>query len=98
MSHLNDLNTAVAIIGIACRFPDARNPLEFWNNLEAGHEALRDLTAAELEEAGVDAATRALPNFVGRGAIVPDVDLFDARLFGFTPIEAQILDPQQRIF
>ncbi|WP_216843103.1 type I polyketide synthase, partial [Granulicella sp. S190] len=98
MSHLNDLNTAVAIIGISCRFPDARNPLEFWNNLEAGREALRDLTAAELEAAGVDAATRALPNFVGRGAIVADVDLFDARLFGFTPAEAQILDPQQRIF
>ena len=88
----------VAIIGVSCRFPDARNPAAFWLNLCAGHESVREFSDEELRAAGSDPAKRLLPNFVSRGVILDEIDRFDAPFFGLNPRDAEILDPQQRIF
>src|SRR4051812_8440396 len=88
---------AIAVVGMAGRFPDARTLDEFWNNLAAGHESLRDFTADELRGSGVDPALLADPNYVARGTVLDDADMFDASFFGLAPREAEALDPQHRV-
>ena len=87
----------VAIIGIAGRFPGARNVAEFWSNLRNGVESISHFHAEELEVP--DAARLANdPNYVKARSILDDVDLFDADFFGIYPQEAKVLDPQHRVF
>ena len=82
----------VAIIGIAGRFPGARNVAEFWSNLRNGVESISHFHAEELEVP--DAARLANdPNYVKARSILDDVDLFDADFFGIYPQEAKVLDP-----
>src|ERR1041384_1141700 len=88
----------IAIVGMAGRFPGARNVDEFWANLRDGVETITLYSAEELLAAGVDRETLADKHYVKAGAILPDVELFDAGFFGFTPREAEITDPQHRLF
>jgi acyl transferase domain-containing protein/acyl carrier protein len=88
----------VAVIGMAGRFPGARNVEEFWRNLREGVESIRTFSEAELLAAGVPAGEIADANYVRRGVVVPDFDRFDASFFGFTPNDAKVTDPQQRVF
>ncbi|WP_081738878.1 hybrid non-ribosomal peptide synthetase/type I polyketide synthase [Mesorhizobium ciceri] len=88
---------AVAIIGMAGRFPGAENVDQFWNNLVNGIESITDLDEQTLREAGVDPHTLRTPNYVRREAVISGVDLFDAAFFGISPKEAVWMDPQQRI-
>ena len=88
----------VAIIGMAGRFPGAKNIDEFWQNLRDGVESVSFFTDEELESSGVDSTVLSDPNYVKAGAVLEDVESFDARFFGFSPREAQIMDPQHRIF
>ncbi|MGK4003924.1 SDR family NAD(P)-dependent oxidoreductase [Sorangium sp. So ce1036] len=88
----------VAILGMAGRFPGARDVAAFWRNLCAGVESVAILTEEELVAAGVDPALIARPEYVRARAVLDDIDLFDAELFGFTPREAAALDPQHRLF
>ncbi|WP_437997986.1 type I polyketide synthase [Sorangium sp. So ce185] len=88
----------VAIVGMAGRFPGARDVATFWQNLCAGVESVAILTDEELLAAGVDPALIARPDYVRARAVLDDIDLFDAELFGFTPREAAALDPQHRLF
>ncbi len=87
----------VAIIGMAGRFPDARNVDEFWHNLRDGLGSIRPFTAEELAASGVDEMTLAKPSFVNAGAVMPDADAFDASFFGINSREAEIMDPQHRV-
>ena len=89
---------AVAIVGMAGRFPGASDLDAFWNNLKNGVESLVPFSDAELDAAGVTPAQRANPNHVRQGTVLKGADLFDAAFFGLSPREAQIVDPQQRIF
>jgi acyl transferase domain-containing protein len=88
----------VAIIGMACRFPGARNVDEFWRNLRDGVESISFYTDEQMKAFGVDSAALHHPNFVKAGAALKDMDLFDASFFGYSPREAELLDPQQRLF
>ncbi|XXY54898.1 type I polyketide synthase [Sorangium sp. So ce269] len=88
----------VAIIGVAGRFPGARDAATFWQNLCAGVESVSTLTDDELLAAGVDPALIARPDYVRARAVLDDIDRFDAEFFGFTPREAAALDPQHRLF
>ncbi|KYF70741.1 SDR family NAD(P)-dependent oxidoreductase [Sorangium cellulosum] len=88
----------IAIIGMAGRFPGARDVAAFWRNLCAGVESVSILTEEELLGAGVDPALIARPEYVRARAVLDDIDMFDAELFGFTPREAAALDPQHRLF
>ncbi|MFJ4187798.1 type I polyketide synthase [Kitasatospora sp. NPDC089509] len=88
----------VAIIGMACRFPGADSPERFWDVLREGRETLTRYTDEELLAAGVPAADLADPHYVKAGQGIPGTDLFDSELFRFTHDEAEILDPQHRVF
>ncbi|GET39923.1 type I polyketide synthase [Microseira wollei] len=88
----------IAIIGMAGRFPGAKNLEEFWQNLQDGVESVNSFNDAELIAAGVDKNLINDPNYVKAGAILEDVDLFDAPFFDFNPKEAENTDPQHRLF
>ncbi|KPC71004.1 beta-ketoacyl synthase [Streptomyces sp. NRRL WC-3753] len=88
----------VAIIGMACRFPGADSVDRFWDVLSQGRETLTRYTDEELLAAGVPAARLADPRYVKAAQTVPGTDLFDSGLFQFTQDEAEILDPQHRVF
>lgn len=90
--------SVIAIVGMAGRFPGARNTQEFWRNLRDGLESIQDLGDADLINAGALKEEIANPNYVKRAAILDDVSLFDAPFFGFSPRDAAILDPQHRHF
>lgn len=95
----NDWNgMEVAVVGMAGRFPGARNVEEFWQNLRAGKESITHFTPEELLRHGDREASLANPNYVRVGRIIEDDDLFDAALFGYSPREAELVDPQQRLF
>ncbi|MFH8348645.1 thioester reductase domain-containing protein [Streptomyces sp. NPDC018045] len=90
--------TAVAVVGVGCRFPEAATPEEFWGNLDKGVVSLRDIPGEELRRCGVPAETAAAPGFVARSGRIEDPELFAAEFFGYTPVEAELIDPQQRLF
>jgi acyl transferase domain-containing protein len=88
----------VAIIGMSGRFPGASNVAEFWRNLRCGVESIRPFSDEELAVAGIDEVVRKQPGFINAGAPVDGIDLFDAGFFGFSPREAESMDPQHRLF
>jgi acyl transferase domain-containing protein/acyl carrier protein len=88
----------IAIIGLAGRFPGAKNITEFWQNLCDGVEAISQFSDEELIAAGVDPSLVNNSNYVKAGAVLEDIDLFDANFFGFNPKEAEMTDPQHRLF
>ncbi|MCF6439122.1 type I polyketide synthase [Pseudoalteromonas luteoviolacea] len=99
MTNLPNINDSdIAIIGMSCRFPGAKSIETFWHNLKNGVESITAFSDEELLDAGVDQATLAQPEYVKAGGVLPDIDMFDAEFFGFTPREAEITDPQERIF
>ncbi len=88
----------IAIVGMAGRFPDARTLAEFWRNLEGGVESIRVLSEEQLRAAGVPEATLADANYVRAAAILDEMEYWDAPFWGFTPLDASIMDPQHRLF
>ncbi|HSF40966.1 MAG TPA: amino acid adenylation domain-containing protein [Thermoanaerobaculia bacterium] len=88
----------IAIVGMAGRFPGARDLAAFWDNLRRGVESITFLDDRDLEAAGVDAAVRSQANYVPAAGLLDDVELFDAAFFGYTPRDAEITDPQHRLF
>ena len=89
---------AIAIVGLAGRFPGARDVSELWSNLVNGVESVGSLTDDELAAAGVAPELYTRPDYVKACAFLEDPDGFDAGFFDVTPREAEILDPQQRVF
>jgi acyl transferase domain-containing protein len=88
----------IAIIGMAGRFPGAKTIDEFWQNLRDGVESITPFSDQELISAGIAPEVLKNPNYVKAGAVLEDVELFDASFFGFNPREAEMMDPQQRLF
>ncbi len=89
---------AVAVVGMAGRFPDAPDVAALWELLRSGRSAIRRFSPEELVAAGVDPAAAADPAYVPAGTVAPDIDRFDAGFFGTTPAEARLIDPQHRVF
>jgi len=87
----------VAIIGMAGRFPRAANLEEFWENLKQGVEGIAFLSDEDLEVV-MDPQDLRNPNLVKAKGVLDNVDLFDAPFFNISTREAQIMDPQQRLF
>ena len=88
----------IAIVGMAGRFPGARTVLEFWRNLRDGVESLTVFSDEELTARGVAPALLRQPGYVKSGRVVDGFDRFDAAFFGVSPREAELIDPQQRLF
>ena len=91
-------DNAIAIIGMSGRFPGAPSIERFWENLRDGIESITPFSHSELQAAGVDPAAFDNPAYVPAGSVLEDVELFDAAFFGFSPREAESLDPQHRLF
>jgi len=89
----------IAIIGMAGRFPGAGSIEEFWANLVAGKESISFFSDAELAESGLDAvALRRFGHYVPARGVLEEADCFDAAFFGIHPKEAEVMDPQHRVF
>ena len=88
----------IAVVGLAGRFPGARDLGQFWRNLRDGVEGVTTFSDEELAAAGVDPALLADPRYVKAGSVLDGVEEFDAGFFGYTAHEAEIMDPQQRLF
>ncbi len=88
----------IALIGMAGRFPGAASVEELWRNVAAGVESISRLTRDQLLAAGVPAEVADAPGYVPARGVLEGVDRFDAELFGYSPREAELLDPQHRLF
>ena len=92
-----DCSTGVAIVGIACRFPGAPDQATFWQNLCGGVESISALSDEELLASGVPAEALSDPSYVKAASLLADIDQFDASFFEYSPQEARLMDPQQRM-
>jgi phthiocerol/phenolphthiocerol synthesis type-I polyketide synthase E len=92
----NYTGAEIAVVGMAGRFPGARNVGEFWQNLRAGVESITFFTDEEVESDVAAAGANA--QLVKARGILEGVELFDAAFFGYSPRDAEILDPQHRLF
>jgi acyl transferase domain-containing protein len=88
----------IAIVGMAGRFPGARDLEEYWRNLRDGVESISFFSPEEVAAAGVPAYLLSAPNYVCAAGVLDGVELFDASFFGFSPREAELLDPHYRLF
>ncbi|BBX16451.1 polyketide synthase [Mycolicibacterium duvalii] len=91
-------DNAIAVVGMAGRFPGAESVSAFWRNLRLGMESIVDLSEDELLNSGVTEQTLANRSYVRRAALMTGIEEFDAEFFGFTPATARTLDPQHRLF
>src|SRR5712692_11215982 len=90
-------NAGIAITGMAGRFPGASTSAQLWENVWAGVRSIETFCEADLRARDVDAATLANSNYVRAGSVLESFDKFDASFFGYTPREAEIMDPQHRL-
>ncbi len=88
----------IAVIGMAGRFPGAENINEFWQNLCDGIESITEVTKKDLAALDIDPGLMDDPMYIRACAPLDDVEYFDASFFGYNPKEAEIMDPQHRIF
>ncbi|WP_329171721.1 type I polyketide synthase [Streptomyces sp. NBC_01477] len=88
----------IAIIGMAGRFPGADDVEAFWNNLEQGREGITAFTEGELLAAGADPLLLGQEGYVKAKGVLAGADRFDEGFFGYSPREAELLDPQHRVF
>ncbi|HST63063.1 MAG TPA: type I polyketide synthase, partial [Longimicrobium sp.] len=92
-----ELGSAIAIVGMAGRFPGARDVEQFWSNLRQGVHSITFFSDDEVRAAGVDPRKLADPSYVRAGGVLEERDRFDSAFFGFTPREADVMDPQHRV-
>ncbi|MGN7610530.1 beta-ketoacyl synthase N-terminal-like domain-containing protein [Magnetococcales bacterium HHB-1] len=88
----------IAIIGMGLRIPGADTIEAYWRNLSEGVESITFFSDDELRAAGVSEETLKNPDYVKAMGRLKNADQFDADFFGMTPRDAEILDPQQRVF
>ncbi|HYH96005.1 MAG TPA: beta-ketoacyl synthase N-terminal-like domain-containing protein, partial [Hyalangium sp.] len=89
---------AIAIIGMAGRFPGARSPRALWELMSEGREGLSHFTRESLHASDLPPELLRDPSFVPALGMLEDAAHFDAAFFGYSPQEAQLTDPQQRLF
>lgn len=90
---------AIAVVGLACRFPGADGPEEFWQNLVHGLDSIVDLGRRRFDIAGYYDPRPGTPGkSISRWAgLLEGIDRFDAKFFGISDREAELMDPQQRL-
>lgn len=96
---MDELQDSIAIVGIACQLPGARDKEEFWNNLVQNKESIKRFSDEELESKEFDWENlKNNPSYVKARGIIEDVDKWDAGFFNTIPKDAKNMDPQQRIW
>jgi amino acid adenylation domain-containing protein/non-ribosomal peptide synthase protein (TIGR01720 family) len=93
-----EVTAAVAIVGMAGRFPGARNLDELWANLRDGVESISFFTTEELLAAGVSPQALGDPAYVRAKGVLAEAEWFDAPFFNLLPRDAELMDPQHRVF
>ena len=90
---------AIAIVGMACRFPASPDLAAFWRHLEAGGDAVQEGApgSGKGRVGELFATARSGPDPRRFGAFIEGLDRFDAAFFGVSEAEARLMDPQQRL-
>ncbi|MEX6633169.1 type I polyketide synthase [Hyphococcus lacteus] len=88
----------IAIVGMSGRFPGAKNVDAFWRNIKNGVESITHFSPDELEISDPSGHDKDAGDYVCAKGMLDDIDMFDARFFGYLPREAEVMDPQHRIF
>ncbi|HEX8337950.1 MAG TPA: beta-ketoacyl synthase N-terminal-like domain-containing protein, partial [Pyrinomonadaceae bacterium] len=88
----------VAVVGMAGRFPGAPDVGRFWRNLCDGVESISTFNERELAELGLDAEILGASNYVRARGVLDGVEQLDAAFFDLTPREAELMEPQIRLF
>ncbi|MDF4004937.1 SDR family NAD(P)-dependent oxidoreductase, partial [Luteibacter sp. PPL552] len=98
-THAPDSRQDIAIVGMSCRFPGARNYDEFWRNLTEGRSSVGEVPADRWDRDAVYSPDVREPNKTTSkwGGFVDGVEYFDADFFGISAREAAVMDPQQRL-
>ncbi len=93
------LKEPIAVVGMACRFPGANDVEAFWRLLMDGADAVTEgVPGSGVGRIGQLFSNADIQNDACRfGGYLDEVDLFDAAFFRISPVEAQFLDPQQRL-
>ncbi len=93
------LGEPVAIVGMACRFPGANDPVAFWQLLHDGIDAVTEVPKSRWDADAIFDADASAPGKVNTrwGGFIDQVDRFDPQFFGISPREAVEMDPQQRL-
>jgi acyl transferase domain-containing protein/thioesterase domain-containing protein/acyl carrier protein len=97
-SITDEIGGDIAIIGMSGLFPGAKNIDEFWQNLKNGVESITAFSDQELIDAGIKPSVLTNTHYVKAKGFLDNVPDFDATFFGLSPKEAEITDPQQRLF
>jgi polyketide synthase PksJ len=92
------INEPIAVIGMACRFPEAETTEALWKNLKMSKESLQEFSPKILSGAGVDKSVYSDPRYVNVRGILRNIEYIDANFFNISAHDAIIMDPQQRIF
>ncbi|MCP5245666.1 MAG: SDR family NAD(P)-dependent oxidoreductase [Burkholderiales bacterium] len=93
------LNEDIAIIGIDGRYPHANNVNEFWEVLKKGTDCITDIPESHFDFRPIfDSDPENNKIYSKRGAFLNDIDKFDAAFFNISPREAELIDPQERLF
>ncbi|MEH2158023.1 type I polyketide synthase [Nostoc sp.] len=92
------VNLDIAIVGMSGRFPGAKNLDDFWHNLQNGVESISFLSNHDLVDLNLQEEVLNDPNYVKAAPVLEDIEYFDARFFGCSPREAEVMDPQNRLF
>ena len=100
MTEINRPETGleIAVIGMSGKFPGARDLDIFWNNLKNGVETISRFTVTELRECGISEVELNNPNYVRAFGVLEDKGNFDSSFFGYSPKEAETMDPMARLF
>ena len=90
----------IAIVGLSCRFPDARNMHEFWENLRNGRDCIEEIPENRWDyRLYFDEERNKLGKTYSKwGGFVKGFDQFDPSFFNISPREAEMMDPQERVF
>lgn len=98
-THDGEARDGIAIVGMSGRFPGAHDVDAFWKNIKDGIESITHFDPADLDiPVEPPHAGDASSGFVCAKGMLDDIDMFDARFFGYLPREAEQMDPQHRIF
>lgn len=92
---MSDGLSDIAVLGMAGRWPQAANVAEFWDNMRSGRECIERFPVEKLERATVG-STEA--DFIRARSILEHPERLDAEFFGIPPREAELMDPQHRVF
>ncbi len=89
----------IAIIGVSFEFAGAKNSAEFWKNLSTGHSAIIKIPKERwsIEEFYDQDPQKPDKSYCQFGGFIDDIDQFDPLFFGISPLEAEWMDPQQRL-